>query len=71
MTGEDILTKFEITEGKIQSAVEGLRDEVREEQSFFDNTTFTEGMSKWISGYKAAFLTFCGKWILAGIKLLA
>ena len=35
MTGEDILTKFEITEGKIQSAVEGLRDEVREEQSFF------------------------------------
>ena len=71
MTGEDILTKFEITEGKIQSAVEGLRDEVREEQSFFDNTTFTEGMSKWISGYKAAFLTFGGKWILAGNKLLA
>ena len=27
MTGEDILTKFEITEGKIQSAVEGLRDD--------------------------------------------
>ena len=71
MTGEDILTKFEITEGKIQSAVEGLRDEVREEQSFFDNTTFTEGMSKWISGYKAAFLTFGGKWILAGNKLLS
>ena len=71
MTGEDILTKFEITEGKIQSAVEGLRDEVREEQSFFDNTTFTEGMSKWISGYKATFLTFGGKWILAGNKLLS
>ena len=44
---------------------------MREEQSFFDNTTFTEGMSKWISGYKAAFLTFGGKWILAGNKLLA
>lgn len=71
MTGEDILTKFEITEGKIQTAVEGLRDEVREEQSFFDNTTFTEGMSKWISGYKAAFLTFGGRWILAGGKLLS
>lgn len=28
-------------------------------------------MSKWISGYKAAFLTFGGKWILAGNKLLA
>ena len=44
---------------------------MRGEQSFFDNTTFTEGMSKWISGYKAAFLTFGGKWILAGNKLLA
>ena len=71
MTGEDILTRFEITEGKIQSAVEGLRSEVREEESFFDNTSFTDGMARWISGYKAAFLTFGGKWILASNKLLS
>ena len=71
MTGEDILTRFEITEGKIQSAVEGLRSEVREEESFFDNTSFTDGMAGWISGYKAAFLTFGGKWILASNKLLS
>lgn len=71
MTGEDILTRFEITEGKIQSAVEGLRSEVREEESFFDNTSFTDGMAGWISGYKAAILTFGGKWILASNKLLS
>ena len=71
MTGEDILTRFEITEGKIQSAVEGLRSEVREEESFFDNTSFTDGMARWISGYKATFLTFGGKWILASNKLLS
>ena len=71
MTGEDILTRFEITEGKIQSAVEGLRSEVREEESFFDNTSFTDGMARWISGYKAAILTFGGKWILASNKLLS
>ena len=65
MTGEDILTRFEVTEGKIHTAVEGLRNEVREEQSYFDNTTFAAGMSKWTSGYKAAFLTFGGKWIWA------
>ena len=31
MTGEDILTRFEITEGKIHSAVESLRKEILEE----------------------------------------
>ena len=71
MTGEDILTRFEITEGKIHSAVESLRKEIREEQSYLDNSSFADGMDKWISGYKAAFLTFGGKWILAGNKLLA
>ena len=65
MTGEDILTKFEITEGKIQSAVEGLRNEIREEQSYFDNTSFAEGEEKWMTGKTATFLTFGGKWIWA------
>ena len=65
MTGEDILTRFEVTEGKIHSAVEGLREEIREEQSYFDNTSFTDGMDKWTTGRKAAFLTFGGKWIWA------
>ena len=36
MTGEDILTRFEITEGKIHSAVESLRKEIREEQSYLE-----------------------------------
>ncbi len=65
MTGEDILTKFEITEGKIQSAVEGLRNEIREEQSYFDNTSFADGEEKWLTGKTATFLTFGGKWIWA------
>lgn len=65
MTGEDILTKFEITEGKIQSAVEGLRNEIREEQSYFDNTSFANGEEKWVTGKTATFLTFGGKWIWA------
>lgn len=65
MTGEDILTKFEITEGKIQSAVESLRNEIREEQSYFDNTSFADGEEKWMTGKTATFLTFGGKWIWA------
>ena len=65
MTGEDILTRFEITEGKIHSAVEGLRQEIREEQSYFDNTSFANGMEKWTTGKKATLLTLGGKWIWA------
>ncbi|MCQ4901953.1 hypothetical protein NE655_21930, partial [Phocaeicola vulgatus] len=50
MTGEDILTRFEITEGKIHSAVESLRKEIREEQSYLDNSSFADGMDKWKTG---------------------
>ena len=64
-TGEDVLTRFEITEGKIHSAVEGLREEVQSEQSYFNNSSFVEGMESWSTAYKTAFLTFGGKWIWA------
>ena len=48
MTGEDILTRFEITEGKIHSAVEGLRKEIREDQSYL--ATKTKSYPFFISG---------------------
>lgn len=51
--------------GKIHSAVEGLRQEIREEQSYFDNTSFANGMEKWTTGKNATLLTLGGKWIWA------
>ena len=65
MTGEDILTRFEITEGKIHSAVEGLRKEIREDQSYLDNSSFADGMDKWKTGSKATLFTLGGRWIWA------
>lgn len=65
MTGEDLLTRFEITEGKIHSAVEGLRKEIREEQSYLDNSSFADGMDKWKTGSKATLFTLGGRWIWA------
>lgn len=62
-TGEDILTRFEITEGKIHSAVESLRKEIREEQSYLDNSSFADGMDKWKTGSKATLFTLGGRWI--------
>lgn len=64
-TGEDILTRFEITEGKIHSAVESLRKEIREDQSYLDNSSFADGMDKWKTGSKATLFTLGGRWIWA------
>ncbi|MDO4158873.1 MAG: hypothetical protein Q4D41_00265 [Prevotellaceae bacterium] len=63
MTGEDVLTKFEVVEGKITSAVESLRKEVLEDQSYLDNTAFANGMDKWYTDSEATFLTLGSKWL--------
>ena len=63
MTGEDILTKFEIVEGKISSAVEGLRKEFTEDKSYLDNASFGDGMNKWDTENEAIFFLLGDKWI--------
>lgn len=63
MTGEDILTKFEIVEGKISSAVEGLRKEFTEDKSYLDNASFGDGMNKWDTENEATFFLLGDKWI--------
>lgn len=64
-TGEDILTRFEITEGKIESAVEGLRKDFTEDKSYLDNASFGDGMNKWDTENEATFFLLGGKWIWA------
>lgn len=64
-TGEDILTRFEITEGKIESAVEGLRKDFTEDRSYLDNASFGDGMNKWDTENEATFFLLGSKWIWA------
>jgi hypothetical protein len=64
-TGEDILTRFEITEGKIKSAVEGLRKDFTEDRSYLDNASFGDGMNKWNTENEATFFLLGSKWIWA------
>lgn len=64
-TGEDILTRFEITEGKIEAAVEGLRKDFTEDRSYLDNASFGEGMNKWDTENEATFFLLGSKWIWA------
>lgn len=64
-TGEDILTRFEITEGKIEAAVEGLRKDFTEDKSYLDNASFGNGMNKWDTENEATFFLLGSKWIWA------
>ena len=71
VTGEDILTKFEITEGKIESAVEGLRQDFTEEKGYLNNPTFYNGMSYWQTEDEAVFFLVGNKWIWANGNVLS
>jgi hypothetical protein len=63
VTGEDIKTKFEITEGLIQSQVDSVRQDFIENKGFFNNATFGEGMNKWDTLNGAVFFLANNKWL--------
>ena len=63
VTGEDVKTKFEITEGKINSTVEGMRRDFIESRGYLNNPNFDRGFEKWNTGNTAVFFTLGGKWI--------
>lgn len=69
-TGEDILTRFEITEGKIEAAVEGLRQDFAGDKGYLSNATFYDGMSLWDTDNEAVFFLVANKWIWANNKVL-
>ncbi|MDL2243530.1 hypothetical protein LJB84_01655, partial [Bacteroidales bacterium OttesenSCG-928-J19] len=70
-TGEDILTKFEIVEGKISSAIEGLRTDFTSDKSYLDNASFGDGMNKWDTENEATFFLLGNRWIWANDAALS
>lgn len=43
-TGEDVKTRFEITEGKVQSAIDSVRNDFLSEKGYLNNPTFASGL---------------------------
>lgn len=70
VTGEDVKTKFEIVEGKLSSAISGLRDE-GVESGYLSNPNFTSGLLNWDTESDTVFFLSGGKWILANGSVLA
>ncbi|MCC8146918.1 MAG: hypothetical protein LIO93_10905 [Bacteroidales bacterium] len=55
VTGEDIKTKFEITEGMIRSEMEGVRKDVSGYQSYLHNAYFGDNLNGWDSKNNTTF----------------
>ena len=69
-TGEDIKTKFEITEGKIESSVSSLRKDLLSANSYLNNPTFDDGLNKWKTETDAIFYLLGNKWVWTGKNIL-
>lgn len=70
-TGEDIKTKLEITEGKVQSAIDSVRNDFLSEKGYLNNPTFTSGFEKWNSENETVFFLVGNKWIWANGNVLS
>ena len=64
-TGEDVKTRFEIVEGKVESAVEGLREDFVADKGYLNNPTFHNGMDRWQTENECVFFLLGNKWIWA------
>lgn len=64
-TGEDVKTRFEITDGKVQSAIDSVRNDFLSEKGYLNNPTFTSGLEKWNSENETVFFLVGNRWIWA------
>ena len=70
-TGEDIKTKLEITEGKVQSAIDSVRNDFLSEKGYLNNPTFASGLEKWNSENETEFFLVGNKWVWANGAVLS
>lgn len=64
-TGEDVKTRFEMTEGKVQSAIDSVRNDFLSEKGYLNNPTFASGLEKWNSENETVFFLVGNKWVWA------
>lgn len=64
-TGEDVKTRFEMTEGKVQSAIDSVRNDFLSEKGYLNNPTFASGLEKWNSENETVFFLVGNRWIWA------
>lgn len=69
-TGEDVKTRFEVVEGKMESMIEAVRGDFFNDKGYLNNPSFTSGMDKWNTDNEAVFFLVGNKWIWANKNVL-
>ena len=62
-TGEDVKTMFEVIEGRISSAVEGVRQDMVADAGYLSNPMFLDGIAKWDTSGNAVFFLAGNRWL--------
>lgn len=70
-TGEDVLTRIKAAEGKIESSVESIRQDLTPGESYLNNADFSQGLTSWQTDTGAVFFVAGSRWIITGDKPLA
>lgn len=70
-TGEDIKTKFEIVEGKLESSIEAIRQDFMQDKGYLNNPTFADGLTYWTSENETVFFILGNRWIWANDNILS
>nr|DAF37297.1 MAG TPA: tail protein [Caudoviricetes sp.] len=70
-TGEDVKTMFEVVEGRISSAVEGLRQDMSADVGYLNNPAFLDGIAKWNTSGNAVFFLAGNRWLLVNGGVLS
>lgn len=70
-TGEDVKTMFEVIEGRITSAVEGVRQDMSVDAGYLSNPAFLDGIAKWGTSGNAVFFLAGNRWLWVNDGMLA
>ena len=70
-TGEDVRTRFEITEGKVQSAIDGVRNEFLSDKGYLNDPAFMSGLEKWDTENDTVFFLVGNRWTWANENVLS
>ena len=70
-TGEDVKTMFEVIEGRITSAVEGVRQDMSADAGYISNPAFLDGIAKWDTSGNAVFFLAGNRWLWVNGGMLA
>lgn len=70
-TGEDVKTMFEVIEGRITSAMEGVRQDMSADAGYLSNPAFLDGIAKWDTSGNAVFFLAGNRWLWTNGGVLA